>query len=125
MDGTYESSLDLRIPAADAIVLIENSRYTCLWRVLKRQATMDDERPDAPPGQKLNRAVLGKRKAILHYVNWLRYIWWYRSVTSPVVNDLIREYGRHKTLVKLRDSKDIKNCLQQVQLTVDRGSGGS
>ena len=37
MDGTYEASLDLRLPAAEAIVYIQSSRWTCLWRVVTRR----------------------------------------------------------------------------------------
>ena len=53
MDGTYESTLDVRIPVADCIIVIDQSRLVCLWRVLKRKWSVDDHRrPDAPAGQK-------------------------------------------------------------------------
>ncbi len=103
MDGTYESTLDLRIPAADSVIMIESSRWTCLWRVLKRKATVDDQRrPDAPGGQKLDRA-------------FLRYIWRYPTVTRPIVLDAIRQYGPNKTTIQLTGSSQIENFLQQLQ----------
>ena len=37
MYGTYESTLSLRIPAADALIVIEQSRLTCLWRIIERK----------------------------------------------------------------------------------------
>ncbi len=43
MDGTYESTLDLRIPAADAVIVVDRSRWVCLWHVLKRKVTLDDQ----------------------------------------------------------------------------------
>jgi len=105
MDGTYESTLDLRIPAADAVILIESSRWTCLWRALKRKATVDDDRrPDAPGGQKLDRA-------------FLRYIWQYPAVTRPFVLDCIRQYGPDKTLIQLKTSNDMQRFLRQVDAT--------
>jgi len=122
MDGTYESTLDLRIPAADVIVLIETSRWTCLWRMLRRQATMDDhQKPDAPIGQKLDRSVFRRRKALSHYASWIRYIWRYPAVTRPFVVDCIHQYGSDKTLVRLGNSKEIESFLQQVQLAVKQG----
>ncbi len=103
MDGTYESTLDLRIPAADTLIVVERSRWSCLWRVLKRKATVDDQRrPDAPPGQKLDRA-------------FLRYIWQYPAVTKPFVMERIRRYGPEKPLILLRSVNDIERLMRQVK----------
>jgi len=108
MDGTYESTLDLRIPAADTLILIDRPRQVCLWRVLKRRLTVDDHRrPDAPDGQKLNRA-------------FLRYIWRYPAVTQPFVLECIRKFGSEKNLIELNSPSDMQRFLEQVQQTVDR-----
>lgn len=120
MDGTYESTLDLRIPAADAIVLIETSRWTCLWRMLSRQATVNDQ-PDAPVGQKLDRSIFRQRTALSHYANWIRYIWKYPAVTRPFVLDCIRQYGPDKTLVQLEGSKDTQRFFLQLQSAAELG----
>ena len=101
MDGLYESTLDLRIPAADALIVIERSRLVCLWRVLKRKLTIDDHfRPDAPAGQKLDRA-------------FLRYIWRYPAVTRPLLFDCIRRYGPGKMLIHFHGANDVRDFLQQ------------
>jgi len=73
MDGTYERSLDLRVPAADAVVLIDCSRAGSLWRVIKRKLADSPSRKDAPPGQPIDRA-------------FLRYIWRYPKDTQPLVD---------------------------------------
>jgi adenylate kinase family enzyme len=110
MDGTYESTLDLRIPAADTVIVLEIPRWACLWRVLKRKATLDDRRrPDAPGGQKLDRAFLS-------------YIWRYPAVTQLFVLDCIRKYGPDKTLIQLESSNEIQSFLRQVQRAVEQGS---
>ena len=106
MDGTYESTLDLRIPAADAVISIERSRWGCLWRVLKRKATVDDRRrPDAPAGQKLDLA-------------FLRYIWQYPALTRPFVMDEIRRYGPHKTSIVLYGANQIEHLLRDLRTVV-------
>ena len=108
MDGTYESSLDLRISAAESIILLESSRWTCLWGALKRRATVDDHhRPDAPSGQKLELA-------------FLRYIWQYPVVTRPFVSECIRNYGPEKNVIQLEGSRKIQEFLLGVQEIVDR-----
>lgn len=108
MDGMYESTLDLRIPAAETVIVIERSRLACLWGVLKRKATVDDyHRPDAPAGQKLDRA-------------FLRYIWRYPAVTRPLLFDFIRRYGPDKALIQLGGPNDTRRFLQQIQRAVER-----
>jgi adenylate kinase family enzyme len=108
MDGLYESTLDLRIPAADSMIVVERARLVCLWRVLKRKATIDDRnRPDAPPGQKVDR-------------DFLRYVWRYPAVSRPFLFDCIRRYGRDKALIQLGGSNDIRRLLQQVHRAVER-----
>ncbi len=125
MDGTYESTLDLRIPAADAVVMIESSRLACLWRVMRRQATVDTHVTPVPTDQKLSFSVLWRRKARLHYANWIRYIWRFQAVTAPMVQDCLRQHGAGKTLLRLNGSKEIHDCLRQLQRAVGHRSDGS
>ncbi len=94
MDGTYEGTLDLRIPAAQAAIVLDRPRWACLWNVLHRKRTLDDQnRPDAPPGQPIDRA-------------YLRYIWRYPRDTHPLVVEALRKYGPHLTVVSLSGSRD-------------------
>ncbi len=112
MDGTFENSLDLRIPAADSIIVIERSRWICLWRVLKRKWTVDDQRrPDAPGGQKLDRA-------------FFRYIWRYPAVTQPFVMNRIRQYGADTPRVHLTGSHQIEKFLRQMEQVVQLENEG-
>ncbi|MDH3718558.1 MAG: hypothetical protein OES79_10605 [Planctomycetota bacterium] len=105
MDGTYERSLDLRIPAADTILVVESTRWSCFWRVLKRKITIDDSnRPDAPPGQPLDLA-------------FLRYVWQYPAVTRPLVYRLIREHGLHAKLIVLKSPRDVRRFARCTALT--------
>lgn len=103
MDGTYERTLPLRLPAADTIIVIEDWRIACLCRVLKRKLTVDDQnRPDAPPGQKIDRA-------------FLRYVWRYPTVTRPYVYRCIADCERPQNLIVLKGPKDISRLLRQVR----------
>ena len=100
MDGTYEDSLPVRIRAAEAAIVLERSRWTCLYRVFKRKLFVDDRRrPDAPPGQPVDRA-------------FLRYIWNYPSVTRPVVWEYLREHGDHLTIVTLQNSREAASLIR-------------
>lgn len=87
MDGTYESSLDLRLPRAQAIFYLEESRATCLWRVLCRTA-----RPSESHGQPVGLGLA-------------RYIWRFAAVTRSEVFALVREKRREQALLVLRGPK--------------------
>lgn len=103
MDGTYERTLDLRLPAADMVIVIECSRLSCLWRVIKRKLTVDDaHRPDAPPGQSLE-------------PDFLQYIWQYPTVTRPLVFERIKQYGKETSLIILKTPKETKRFITQLR----------
>ncbi len=103
MDGTYEGTLHLRIPAADCLIVLDVPRLTCLWRVLKRKVTIDDHRRlDAPSGQTIDRA-------------FLRHIWNFPVVTRSVIDDCIERFGPKKTLIQPRGIDEIQLLIQQLE----------
>lgn len=102
MDGTYESTLGMRLPMCDAILVVERGPVACTWGVIKRKLTIDDiARPDAPPGQP---------------IDWpfLKYIWRYPFVTRPLVYGRIQELASDKPLIVLKGSGEINTLLEQV-----------
>ena len=51
MDGNYLSSLDLRLPRADAVFFFDIPNWHCLWNILKRRLRYAGQtRPDMAPG---------------------------------------------------------------------------
>ncbi len=104
LDGTYESTLDLRIPAAQAIIVIERSRWVCLWGVIRRILIHRNRpRPDAPPAQPLD-------------ISYLRYIWGYPARTRPLLNALIKRHGQEKCVVVLNGRRGISKLIAEVQV---------
>jgi adenylate kinase family enzyme len=106
IDGMYENTLDLRLPPAETIIVIERSRLGCLWgvwvRMLKHRGGR--ERTDAPPFQKLDRA-------------FLKYIWQYPSVTRPVMLHRLRDYAQDKVVIFVRARKEVARFLAFVEKT--------
>ncbi|MBM3958087.1 MAG: AAA family ATPase [Gemmatimonadetes bacterium] len=73
MDGNYHSSLDVRLPEADTVVLLDLPRRFCIWRVITRWLThIGRTRPDMAPG-------------CPERVDWefLRWIWGYPRTALP------------------------------------------
>jgi adenylate kinase family enzyme len=103
MDGTYESTLDLRIPAAEAIIMLNRPRWSCLWGVIRRSVIYRNKpRPDAPPSQPIDLA-------------YLRYIWKYPVRTDTLVRELIDEHGSHIPVVRLEKRENIELLLSAMQ----------
>lgn len=95
IDGTYESTLDLRIPAAEAIIEIKCPRWVSLWGVIRRSLYYRNRpRPDAPPGQPIDLA-------------YLRYIWKYPLETTSIVHELIEKHGPYKPFIRLDSRKSM------------------
>jgi adenylate kinase family enzyme len=114
MDGTYESTLDLRIPAADAVVVVEVRRLYCLLGLFRRRFLEGRRlRPDAPAGQRIDRA-------------FLRYLWRYPVATRPLLLAQLREHGDGKTIVVLHGRRQVRRLVQDVRrLKSYRGVGST
>lgn len=102
MDGTYENTLDLRIPAADAVFLIDKSRTSCLWRIVRRKAIQfGTHRPDAPHGHGGG-------------IDWqlIKYIWCFKSASRSAVIEHMHEHGADCLFVTF---KGISGCSALLQ----------
>ena len=107
MDGTYESTLHLRLPAADSVVIVERSRVLCLWRAFVRAVLLRRRpRPDAPPGERFT-------------VAFVRYIWRYARNTRPVMADVLARQGAGKTVIVLRGSADEQRLLRDLSRALE------
>lgn len=91
LDGNYTSSLHIRLPRADTVVLLDYPRGVCLWRAVKR-ATLAWGREVAPGcPERLGRS----------HVEFLRYIWRFPKETRPRVLDAIESYVEDGRLIRL------------------------
>jgi len=101
MDGTYERSLELRMPRAEAIILLECPSELCLERVVRRE-------------QKIPRP-LGQHRSggSAHQLdrNHVQYVSQYSWVTRPIVLDHIERYGRGKTVTVVQAPEDVDSFL--------------
>jgi hypothetical protein len=111
MDGTYESTLDLRIPAADGVIIVDDWSVLRLFRVLGRRFGGGDERRfDAPPEQKID-------------ISYLRYILGFSSRSSPLIKEQLSRHGAGKAVVMLSGAGEVRRFLQQLEVLVRGGDG--
>jgi adenylate kinase family enzyme len=110
MDGTYQASLNVRLPFADAVIRVERSRSGCLWGVISRYLRWLIGRP-----------VEG---AYVQAVNWsfLRYIWEYPRETLPYLEQCLETVATETPVLVLQSPHDVVEFLEEVQARVSSRS---
>ena len=101
IDGTHAPTLDVRLRAADTIVILDLNRYICTWRIVKRRIHYRRRaRSDRAAGcfEHLNAA----------YVGW---VWHYRSRSRPEALAAIAKYAPHADVVRLTSRRAVRRFL--------------
>ncbi|MEO6760477.1 MAG: AAA family ATPase [Saprospiraceae bacterium] len=107
MDGNYSSTVDLRVPRADAIFLLLLPPWRCLLNVLKRRVKYafagTSARPEMPEG-------------CPEKVDWafLSWIWQYPRVHLPIVWEAVHTLKNDRVEVCVFKSyREIQEFLNQ------------
>ncbi|MEM7417242.1 MAG: adenylate kinase [Gemmatimonadota bacterium] len=101
MDGNYSGTLDVRMPRAQVVVLLDMSPWRCVWRVVKRR-WLDRERPDIP-------------EDCDDQLNW-EFIHWivsYRRRSLPRVLRRLDEHP-HLDIVRLRRPAEVDAFVESL-----------
>ena len=104
LDGNYNRTLGVRIPAADTIIFLDRPRLVCLWRVLKRRIRFHRRsRPDMP-------ADCPER------ISWefIEWIWNYPRRARPRVLEQLHRAGGDKRIVILRSTEDAERFVSSL-----------
>jgi adenylate kinase family enzyme len=98
-DGNYVNTLDVRLPLADTVIVLDMPTVTCLRRVVARTIATTT-RPDMAPGceERLLRPGYGR---------FLRYVARYRSKLLPRVLARIGEIDHRARVVVLRRDAEV------------------
>ena len=105
MDGNFDSSLDLRLPRADAVVWFDFPRHVCLRRVLKRVVTTYGHvRADMAPGCPEQ----------LPDLEFLRWIWNFNRIERPQIAVSLALHGPHLSPVIFRRDRDVRAFLDTI-----------
>jgi len=105
MDGTYERSLDLRLPRADAIVLLECASELCLERVLRRERWITKALGEKRAG--------GSSRQIDR--NHVEYVTQYARVTRPIVLEHVERYCGDENVVVVEAPEGVDSLLRGLE----------
>jgi adenylate kinase family enzyme len=105
IDGNYGSTIDIRLSAADTIIFLDMSRFSCLWRVLKRRLLFNGKtRPDICEGC--------PESLSWEFVKW---IWTFPKLKRPGLLKKLAACKNKKNVVFLRSNKEIKSFKKNLQ----------
>ncbi|NUQ34210.1 MAG: AAA family ATPase [Planctomycetaceae bacterium] len=103
-EGNYFNTLDLRLPQADTIIVLDIPLARCLWNVLKRWSYSKGQvRPDGPRGcpDKMDFA-------------FIRWVWGYSRHSRPLIEFAVEEYGLGKSVIRLSSHATARTFLASV-----------
>lgn len=88
MDGNYSNSLDIRIPAADAVIFLDINRFVCLFSVIGRHGKA---RPDIPNGC--------AEKFDKEFLEFLKYVLSFPKKNRRKIFDILSEYPEKPVII--------------------------
>ena len=101
IDGTHAPTLDVRLRAADTVVMLDLNRLVCAWRIVKRRVRYGRKpRLDRAPG-------CGEQ------LNWkfVRWVWTYPSNGRPEALAAIATYAPDADVIRLTSRRAVKRFL--------------
>jgi adenylate kinase family enzyme len=102
IDGSYDGSLDIRLPRADTVIFLDFPRYLCLWRVLKRIFTN--------PGKVRFDMAEGCPEKI--DFGFFRWIWNYRRNHYPKIYEKLNEYHNSIDLIFIKSPAEVQKFIR-------------
>lgn len=101
IDGNYQTTLNLRIDAADTVLFLDLPRRLCLFRALKRSTLFRNvERTDMAEGcpEKVN-------------MDFLKWIWNYKKRDRPKTIEALNN-SAGKNIIILKTSKEVRDFIE-------------
>ena len=105
IDGNFGGTMEIRLAAADTVVILNFPRVLCTYRAIKRAvAYRNRTRPDMGPDCKEK-----------FDVEFLRWVWQFPGKTLPGIEERLAKLGPDVKLVRLRSKKEVERFLREVQ----------
>jgi adenylate kinase family enzyme len=111
IDGNHQPTLDVRLRAADTVVMLDYGRARCLWRVLRRwRRYRGRPRADRADGcdERLDR-------------EFLRFVWSYPREGRPVALEAVARHAADAAFIRLGSPAHARRFLSSVGDPVDAG----
>ena len=103
MDGNYKGTLAERLVKADLVIVLNTSRWRCLWRIfLRTLKSYNRTRQDMPDG-------------CLERFDWefTKYIWTFSKQYHPLLQDIL--LGFNGQIIELKNPRETQMFLKQLE----------
>jgi adenylate kinase family enzyme len=114
-EGNFASwTFDIRLPRAEAFIMLERPRWLCLWRVVRRAAIERRNRPDLPLGcaEQIDRDLL-------------EYVWSFGKVGRPEIDAARLDHGPSIPVLRLSRNSDVATFLASPQFPLGEAISGA
>ena len=104
-EGNFASwTFDLRLPRAEALIVLERPRWLCLWLVFRRAALERSNRPDLPLGcsEQIDRDLL-------------EYIWDFGKIGRTEIETARLIHGPSVPVLRLSRNREVSSFLSSPQ----------
>ena len=106
MDGNYSGTLEIRAKAADTVIFLDFSTFTCLWGVIKRRIRYHGRTRPSMPDNCPERADW----EFFHYVFNYR-----RTRRVPMLERLKGYEAKKKKVLIFKDRREMRHWLHSLQ----------
>lgn len=104
IDGNYESTLELRFQACDAIIFLDINRLACIFSAIKRNGKKRTDLPDYCK-EKFNR----------EFFDFLKWTWAFSKRSKPKILALHRKY-EEKPFIVIKNRREKKKLLEAIRI---------
>lgn len=104
IEGSYHKFLYYRALNADVILFLDQSRYTCMFRAIKRSwSNLGKIIPGSPHAQ--------QRLFTFEFIKFLKWIWGFDKRNKAMIKFILNEFKDEKQIYVLKSNKDIENFI--------------
>ncbi|MGY3715851.1 DNA topology modulation protein [Sutcliffiella cohnii] len=105
IDGNYGATMDIRLQAADTIILLDYHRTICVYRAFKRMVKYRKKtRPDMGEGC--------EERIDFSFIKW---IWNYPKTKRPEVINKLKQLSKEKNVIVLTTPRETRKFLQTLK----------
>ena len=104
IDGNYHATMQVRLAAADMIVLLDFPRRVCLWRIFKRWLQYAGEtRPDLAAGCR-------------EQLDWefTRWVWNFPKDIRPKVLEMVEQFREGRQVEILKTAAEVEAFIRRL-----------
>lgn len=114
ISGTYTSTLDIRIDAADTIIFLDLPLWLCFWRVVKRKIKNYCGLEQSLPKRVQDNHAFGF-KAIRNDLSFLWYVLMFKKKNNRPIRNMLDHIRSHKQVIELRSPKEVTEFVEGIQ----------